>query len=261
MSQEQPTHQHQEPIKYRDIFNVTGGLTAKPIAPQDAAAARAAETRVMGQVQRGGVAAVMQSAADSNVKAGLLNPDDSREEGVSISEFNVDGKRVFVETVGGQVLGQYVEPPSVKTAPPEKVLAQGAKTIGQALESAACSAGDKPVDQSDAAAIQAAEGRAISRIETVPGTLTAAAQAAAAHNSRILPYEQKTKLSAVLKGATGKLLVDKPVTAEDAEAVIGAELRNKPTMTTTPGGVAESIAEAARQNQSKVSSFACNPSE
>lgn len=45
--------------------------------------------------------------------------------------------------------------------------------------------------------------------------------------------------------------VDKAVTLEDAEGVIGAEIWNKLDMSTTPGGLAASIAAAARLNQSK----------
>lgn len=41
------------------------------------------------------------------------------------------------------------------------------------------------------------------------------------------------------------------MTREDAERVIGAELRNNPKMSTTPGGVAESMASAANLNLSK----------
>lgn len=52
-----------------------------------------------------------------------------------------------------------------------------------------------------------------------------------------------------MKDATQKLPADKVVTREDAKAVIGAEIRNSPTMSTTRGGVAESLAAAARLNQ------------
>lgn len=39
------------------------------------------------------------------------------------------------------------------------------------------------------------------------------------------------------------------MTRKDAEGVIGAELRNDPNLCTRPGGVAASIAAAARLNQ------------
>ncbi|KAI9119961.1 hypothetical protein K1719_008930 [Acacia pycnantha] len=48
-----------------------------------------------------------------------------------------------------------------------------------------------------------------------------------------------------------KLPADKQVTREDAEGVIGAEIRNKPDMKTTPGGVAASVAAAGVINQNK----------
>lgn len=53
----------------------------------------------------------------------------------------------------------------------------------------------------------------------------------------------------VKQEATSKLPADKPVTRRDAEGVIGAELRNDPNLTTRPGGVAASLAAAARINQ------------
>lgn len=44
------------------------------------------------------------------------------------------------------------------------------------------------------------------------------------------------------------MLADKAVTREDAEGVISAEKKNKRDMSTTPGGVAASMAAAARLN-------------
>ncbi|CAH8388361.1 unnamed protein product [Eruca vesicaria subsp. sativa] len=51
------------------------------------------------------------------------------------------------------------------------------------------------------------------------------------------------------KDATKKLPGDKVVTSEDAEAVVGAELKNSPEMKTTHGGVADSMSAGARLNQ------------
>lgn len=51
--------------------------------------------------------------------------------------------------------------------------------------------------------------------------------------------------------ATEKLKDDKPVTREDAEGVISAELRNKVDMRSTPGGIGASMAAAARLNENK----------
>uniref|UniRef100_A0A7N0TJJ1 SMP domain-containing protein n=1 Tax=Kalanchoe fedtschenkoi TaxID=63787 RepID=A0A7N0TJJ1_KALFE len=122
-------------------------------------------------------------------------------------------------------------------------------TIGEALEATAVTAGDKPVEWSDAAAIQAAEVRATGRTTIIAGGLAAAAQSAATMNARIANDESKTKLADILSDATSKLPTDKPATRRDAEGVVGAELRNDPNLTTHPGGVAASIVAAARLNQ------------
>ena len=74
---------------------------------------------------------------------------------------------------------------------------QGAIIIGEALEATAQTAGDKTVDQSDAAAIQAAEVRATGSTVTTPG-LAASAQSAAAHNETVDRDEDKIKLNQVL---------------------------------------------------------------
>ncbi|KAL3814692.1 hypothetical protein ACJIZ3_015960 [Penstemon smallii] len=125
----------------------------------------------------------------------------------------------------------------------------GTITIGEALEATALTAGHRPVDYSDAAAIQAAEVRATGRTNIVPGGVAAAAQSAATRNARVTRDEDKTKLGEILSDASSKLPSDKPVTRRDAEGVIGAELRNDPNLCTRPGGVAASVAAAARLNQ------------
>lgn len=79
---------------------------------------------------------------------------------------------------------------------PAGALASDSVTIGEALETAALTAGDKPVDQSDAAAIQAAEVRACGYAH--PGGVAAAAQSAANLNARTMNVELKTKLGDVL---------------------------------------------------------------
>lgn len=71
-------------------------------------------------------------------------------------------------------------------------------TIGEALEATAQTAADKPVDQSDAAAIQAAEVRATGSTVITPGGLAASAQSAAAHNETVDRDENKIKLNQVL---------------------------------------------------------------
>ncbi|CAI9102467.1 OLC1v1000746C1 [Oldenlandia corymbosa var. corymbosa] len=126
---------------------------------------------------------------------------------------------------------------------------KGSITIGEALEATVLTAGHRAVDYSDAAAIQAAEVRATGRTNIVPGGVAAAAQSAATRNARATREEDKTKLAEVLLEASSKLPADKPVTRRDAEGVIGAELRNDPNLCTRPGGVAASLAAAARLNQ------------
>ncbi|KAK2973738.1 hypothetical protein RJ640_019738 [Escallonia rubra] len=257
MSQGQPQRPQgdPEPIKYGDVFVVSGELASQPIAPQDAAAMQAAENIVLGETQKGGPAAVMQSAAAVNERRGVVGHDDAtgvaRDQGITISEAEVAGHRIITEAVGGQVVGQYVRPALANMNSPAAVLGGDAITIGEALEATALSAGDKPVDQSDAAAIQAAEVRAARTSRITPGGLASSAQAAATLNARTMLDENKTKLADVLADATTKLPDDKPVTREDAEGVIGAELRNNPDLATHPGGVASSMAAAARLNQEK----------
>lgn len=253
MSQEQP--QKPEAVKYGDVFDVAGKLASQPITQQDASALQSAENLVIGETRKGGPAAVMQSAADRNINRGVVGQDDVSEvvshEGVTVSQADFGGYSVVTEAIGGQVVGQYGRPSEVKMTEPGSALERDAITIGEALEATAISAGDKPVDAGDAAAIQAAEVRATGLGQVVPGGVGAEAQSAAAHNVVVTRDEEKTKLGEVLADATLKLPGDKPVTKEDAEGVICAEVRNKPDMATHPGGVAASVAAAARLNQEK----------
>jgi hypothetical protein len=110
MSQEEPRRpldEREEPIKYGDVFNVSGELSSKPIAPQDAAMMQTAENMVLGQTQKGGPAAVMQAAATRNEKAGLVGhrefSDVAGDEGVSVTEIDAPGRRIITESVAGQV--------------------------------------------------------------------------------------------------------------------------------------------------------------
>nr|XP_016454192.1 PREDICTED: late embryogenesis abundant protein D-34-like [Nicotiana tabacum] len=258
MSEEQPQRpetEQQEPIKYGDVFNVRGELAKQPIAPQDAAMMQSAETMVFGQTQKGGPASVMQSAATKNERSGLVSHDATTsvagDEGVTVTETTVPGRRIITESVAGQVLGQYVEPVPVTAA----VGGAGGEpevapiTIGEALAATALTAGYKPVEQSDAAAIQAAEVRATGSSLITPGGLAATAQSAASVNEGLTQDVDKIKLNDVLTGATAKLPADKAATRQDAEGVMEAELRNNPELTTYAGGVAASVAAAARLNE------------
>ncbi|CAN1131913.1 Late embryogenesis abundant protein 31 [Linum perenne] len=260
MSQQQPTRpqamdtylDQATAVKYGDVFSVHGDLAREPVAPVDAAALQSAEARVLGRTPRSGPGAVMGSAATVNYDAGAVDRDqitDSvRDHGVSVSADDVGGARVVTESVAGQVVGQYVD----LTAGAGEVGTEGGGdgiTVGEALEAAALSVGDKPVDQADAAAIQAAEVRAIQSNRIPAGGIAAMAQSAANQNARTMGDENKTTIGDILSDATTKLTGDKEVTREDAQGVIEAEIRNKADLSTTPGGVAAAMVAAARVNR------------
>ncbi|KAI8574524.1 hypothetical protein RHMOL_Rhmol01G0361400 [Rhododendron molle] len=260
MSQEQQQQrgpagsEEQESIKYGDVFDVSGDLASQTITPQDAATMQTAEQMALGKTQQGGAAAIMQSAAAMNERLGVVGhrnmTDVVRDEGVVVMETDVGAQRIVVEAVGDQVVGQYSQPTVPTTrqvmSPDTYIPVSDPVTIGEALEASALGAGgDKPVDLSDAAAIQAAE---VATGVILPGGIGAAAQAAATHNARTSGDEDKTTISDVLEDATSKLPADKPATGEDAEGVISAEIRNNPLTAAHPGGVAESVAAAARLN-------------
>lgn len=101
-----------EPVKYGDVFGVSGELADKPIAPQDAAMMQSAETAVLGQTQKGGPAAAMQAAAKVNVRAGVVSPDDvsspAGNQGVTVTETDVPGSRIITESVAGQVPALFI---------------------------------------------------------------------------------------------------------------------------------------------------------
>nr|POE78592.1 late embryogenesis abundant protein d-34 [Quercus suber] len=166
----------QEAIKYGDVFSVSGDLASKPIAPQGAATMQAAGNMVLGQTQKGGHAVVMQSAASVNERVGAVGhreaTDIARNEGVAVQETQVGGgTRVITEEVGGQLYCY-------------KCSNRNSITVGEALEAAALSCGDKPVIQGGAAAIQAAEMRATRTNEITPGGVASMAQYAADINPR-----------------------------------------------------------------------------
>ncbi|KAK6804838.1 hypothetical protein RDI58_002622 [Solanum bulbocastanum] len=170
-----------------------------------------------------------------------------------VQESSLARKKAVAESIGGQVHGK-----DRKQSRSESVSGRANITIGEALEATVVTAGSRPVDYSDAAAIQAAEVRATGRTNIIPGGVAAAAQSAATRNARLTKEEEKTKLAEILAEASSKLPSDKPVTRKDAEGVIGAELRNDPNLCTRPGGVAASIAAAARLNQTNSTSSTKN---
>ncbi|MCI85125.1 late embryogenesis abundant protein D-34-like, partial [Trifolium medium] len=70
-----------------------------------------------------------------------------------------EGRRVVTEEIDGQVLGRRVDPDAhfVPMNMGSAAIDGDPITIGEALEAAGLSVGDKPVDQNDADAISAAE--------------------------------------------------------------------------------------------------------
>ncbi|KAL3626292.1 hypothetical protein CASFOL_029841 [Castilleja foliolosa] len=243
--------QHQEePIKYGDIFQVSGDLAKKPISPGDAAAVQAAESTAFGKAQMGGPAAIMYAAAVHNVAGGLGSTGGGDTDVASPESVTVVETRIITELVGGQVVGQYAaeSTPIVQMKAPGQ--GQAALTIGQALEALAQMVGDKPIDYSDAAAIMAAECRATGCNLVSPGGLATIAQSAASFNAGLTGEEGKVKLADVLTGARSKLPVDKAATREDAEDIMAAELRSDPKLQVmNPGGVAAAVAQAVRMNE------------
>ena len=105
-----------------------------------------------------------------------------------------------------QIVGQYSQriAPVNSTSSPTAVQQRdsgsfsGGITIGEALEATALTAGQKPVEWSDAAAIQAEEVRATGRTTISHGGVAAAAQSAATLNARTTRDEEKKKLADIL---------------------------------------------------------------
>ncbi|CAA7399199.1 unnamed protein product [Spirodela intermedia] len=244
-----------EAVKYGDVFAVTGELAEQPVAPGDAAMMQRVEHLVTGHTQKGGPASLMQSAAAHNERAGFVRHRDvggaSAAHGVAVVELDVPGSRLVTEYVAGQVVGRRCEPTPV--GPPLRAANAGSVTIGEALEAAALVAGDEAVEQSDAAAIQAAEARATGLHETPLGGVAAVAQSAAEMNAHTQWQSGKTTLREVLTGATEKMVADKAATMEDAEKVAAAELRNNPETGLRQGGVAATVMAAARLNEARLS--------
>ncbi|KAK8923665.1 hypothetical protein KSP39_PZI019670 [Platanthera zijinensis] len=258
MSQQQPRRpsaELEEPIKYGDVFPVQGDLAGEPVRPGDANIMQQAENIITGRTQKGGAASVMQSASGHNERAGLVGHDDitrdTADRGVSVTEIQTEGRRIVCEGVAGQTVSQFSVPEPVPvTSPLGASMATEMVTVGEALEGAGIVQGDKPVELSDAAAIQAAEVRATGKKMAAPGGLAAAAQSAADINLTIAREEDKITIGDVLANATGRLAADKEVTREDAYGVVGAEMRNRPDLKAAPGGVAESVSLAAQLNES-----------
>ncbi|KAM0929596.1 hypothetical protein ACQ4PT_001620 [Festuca glaucescens] len=122
--------------------------------------------------------------------------------------------------------------------------------IGEALEAVAQAVGDHPVERSDAAAIRAAEARAVGPGATIPGGVAEQAEQVAESNATAAHDEDKVTIADVVKwNATAKLPMDKAVTREDAAAAVEAEAACAPSEATKPYRVGAALTEAARHNQ------------
>lgn len=87
------------PITYGDILGAGGQLGRNAVTPEDAALMQSAEARTYGQTQKDGAAAIMQAAAQENVKAGFVKEDDHSlvaEEGVVAQEILVPGMYAYL---------------------------------------------------------------------------------------------------------------------------------------------------------------------
>ncbi|CAI9785674.1 unnamed protein product [Fraxinus pennsylvanica] len=154
-----------EAVKYCDLFQVFDELASKPIAPQDASSMQAAENIVLEETKKGGpdppTCARRGAAGDMTSIV--------REQGATISE---------AEVGSGAIRSTY----RCENDKPGGALDTFSITVGEALEAAGLSAGGKPIDESDAAAIQAAESRATRLGHVVLGGVAAEAQSVAAYN-------------------------------------------------------------------------------
>ncbi|CAD5183220.1 unnamed protein product [Musa acuminata subsp. malaccensis] len=258
MSQEQPRRPYQAQdagIRYGDVFPVGGDLADRPVAPRDAAMMQSAESMVFGHTPKGGAAAVMESAAARNEQRRAVGHSQSsdipRDQGVTVTQTDIPGQpgyRLVTEYVAGQVLVHTNR--LIVTSGAGNAAMWGDKvTIGEALEATAKTAGDKPVEPSDAAAIQAAESAATGVNTVLTNGVAAAAQAAVVTNTWADREDDETKLGDVRADAATRMPADKEATRQDAERVVGAEIRSSPNLEMRPGGVAATVAAAARLNE------------
>ncbi|XP_047073869.1 late embryogenesis abundant protein 31-like [Lolium rigidum] len=257
--QEQP-----EAIQYGHVFAVTGDLAVQAIAPRDAEAMRSAEDSVPGvpvpQASGGGFSAAvaMETAAAYNQAVGAVHPGQASAaatmKGITVTQTAVPGGRVVTEFVAGQVVGQYsvADQAMMEQAQRQQQVVEedtSKVTIGEAMEAAALSAGERPVEEADAAAIRAAETQAQGEDGVLPGGLADQAWAAASANAWAERDEDKITIGDVLTDATTKLADDKPAEHADAARVVQAETYSDAGARTKAGGVGAAMTTAARLNQ------------
>ena len=210
----EPQQAPEPAIQYGHVFAVTGDLAVQPIAPRDAAAMRSAEESVPGVPVPPGsgggfsAAVAMETAAAYNEAVGAVRPgqasDAAAKQGIAVTQTAVPGGRIVTEFVAGQVVGQYsVVADQAMMGREEQQFEEEEEdaskvTIGEAMEAAALSAGDRPLQEADAAAIRAAERQAQGTDEVMPGGLGDQAWAAASANAWAERDEDKITISDVL---------------------------------------------------------------
>ncbi|CAM6106869.1 unnamed protein product [Calypogeia fissa] len=253
--QELQEQQEQKPhsghaMTYGDVFPVLasqeGPLAGEAITTEDASLMQTAEWMAFGKTQKHGAASAMQSAAAKNVHDGWVEKDaHSRvsEYGLSVTKTAVPGAEMDVEYVAGQPVAATAHPTPTDPA----IASMDAVTIGEALEAAAMGAGDRPVEDSDARAIESAERRATGVSMPMKGGIGATAQSAAQLNHQTDAAGQTT-ISDVLMDASEDLPADKVVTYEDAYKVLQAELRGRDPEDLQPGGIGATLLVAADMN-------------
>ncbi|RZS12654.1 hypothetical protein BHM03_00044137 [Ensete ventricosum] len=251
MSQNQPRRpgQSQEgPTRCGDVSPVAGGHAGEAITPRPADMMQSAENRVPGRTPNDGPTSVMESAATRSKQRGVVSNAPGLQS-VSLTQTDIPGspgQRLVTKFVAGQVrlkkvivcmlMADLVGGGDQGGFGCSVAMWTDKVTIGEALEATATTAGDKTIEASDAAAIQAAEAIATGVNAVTPGGVAAAAQAAAAANASTDRDDDKTRLGQVVK---------------DAERVLAAEMRNSPDLLTHPGGVGASMVAAARLNQQR----------
>lgn len=211
----QQAEQPPRPVTYKDVFGdaVQGEVAAQPVTIEDAGLMQSAETLGLGKTPKGGAAALMQAAADKNVRDLIVDPashSDAAERGFGLSETTIDGMVLQQEFVGQQSV---CESTNFVPTLPEVAAIQGI-TIGEVLEEVAVSEPDKIIDNATARMIQSAEARATGIPLAPKGGLGATAQWAAQKNA---DHGEHITISDVLNDATERMLVDKVVTKEDVE--------------------------------------------
>ena len=120
--------------------------------------------------RRATVAATVNASAGHVGKAQITGP--VADAGATVIEAELAGRRVVTESIGGQVVAKMMTPAPVAMTDPPGALDKDDVTVGRALEAVVAMAEDRPVDQSDAAAIQVAETCATGSHATIPGAVT-----------------------------------------------------------------------------------------